>query len=494
MPFKEFNQLKMLVSLQDRLDQRDRRPLEHPLRLAFAMSSKTPSEFQRSYLYVNNRTSKRAHMLAKKDMKIVESQDDESLPVTDVEHINPADRYMQVGESAAGVLLDSCALPAPPAAMVWLDLSPKTGDFGRAVMKRHSLSASTTAYYVAVAPSSQCEWPQSELEDQCVERYLSGLLKVKGMDPLPEKPVEGDLPQIQVPSLNAASVSGQNLVIPDALHKKYQDGDFQEEWAKFLEEKNGVIPDVAEAPSPPTKRARTGEHNAPIAPVALNFGHVDAKDLDFTTCLLQGACTGKMKGLAFQLYPENKIYLVNVSEGDVAVTGFLTSWFKGKWWAPREADEASQPDVDVPWNFKTSSDLVFMGDKVEKILKLYDILEEKRQTAPEKALVRYHTLKENPAGSLGPGDFDIEVKNEVFWRSEKAKVEEGKEGTKSNPNTFASLVPAHVWDLDVVDILFHVRWAKQGLTGVKPAIYLKNGAILKAGKAILLTNNYTCYL
>jgi hypothetical protein len=100
------------------MDARDRRPLEYPLRLCFPMPSsadtKMPTNvWSKCRLAVSNRTTPRAKMLASKEMTVLEIVDDgdvdsEALPQTinpDPE-VNPSERYSQIGQNAAGILLD----------------------------------------------------------------------------------------------------------------------------------------------------------------------------------------------------------------------------------------------------------------------------------------------------------------------------------------------------------------------------------------------------
>lgn len=88
-----------------------------------------------------------------KDMRLPESEED--LPSTDLEQrVSMAERYSQLGESAAGALLASTlgSLPAGHPCCVLLDASPKSGEFARTVLK--SPESSTAWHYVALAPEN----------------------------------------------------------------------------------------------------------------------------------------------------------------------------------------------------------------------------------------------------------------------------------------------------------------------------------------------------
>ena len=58
---------------------------------------------------------------------------------------------------------------------------------------------------------------------------------------------------------------------------------------------------------------------------------------------------------------------------------------------------------------------------------------------------------------------------------------------KQNPATLAALVPADAWDLNTVQILWTSRWAKQGLTGIKPMVWLKGSVVIPPEHYVQLT-------
>jgi len=65
------------------------------------------SSWHKSSLYVNNRTTTRAMMLQLKDMRVVEDDDSMGSAAVD-DRVAPAEKYAQIGESAAAVILESC--------------------------------------------------------------------------------------------------------------------------------------------------------------------------------------------------------------------------------------------------------------------------------------------------------------------------------------------------------------------------------------------------
>ena len=92
-----------------------------------------------------------AEMLASKHMVVVEDLTEEALPSTTAAGLNqsPNERHIQIGQDAASKVLSSVMQGAPDvAAFAVLDLSPRTGDFGLAVLSRIQ-EALVPAHYVA---------------------------------------------------------------------------------------------------------------------------------------------------------------------------------------------------------------------------------------------------------------------------------------------------------------------------------------------------------
>ena len=418
-------------------------------------------------------------MMLTKDMRLPESEED--LPSTDLEQrVSMAERYSQLGESAAGALLASTlgSLPAGHPCCVLLDASPKSGEFARTVLK--SPESSTAWHYVALAPENQLDWAQQDLKDFAMELYLIRSLKIKGMEPLPETLAADETPQVLVPKLAIGIVDGVNLVLPPDLVGKWAASSFKDEWAQMQEDVESQLPPRHDLSSMP-KAKRQRVDSAPQAegqPVTVKA----ISGLDATKMMVQASGVGKLKGLTFQLYPSNVLVLLNPTASDVAVTGHLTSWHKGRWWTPKEAGEGFDPALDLVWKFTSSSDILILDGMS---LTLHQALEDMKKTKPEKALLRYHILKDNPQGCHGPGDFDIELKHEVGWRAERATVE--GDAKKQNPATLAALVPADAWDLNAVQILWTSRWAKQGLTGIKPMVWLKGSVVIPPEHYVQLT-------
>ena len=417
-------------------------------------------------------------MLQSKDMRLPEF--DEELPHSDVEQrVSPAEKYAQLGESAASVLLSSTvgSLPGGHPCCVVIDASPKTGEFARTILR--TPDSSTALHYIAVGLDHQLEWCQQDVKDYGLDLYLTRALKIKNFEPLPDTLSADETPQVLLPKLNVGVVDGTNLILAKDLCDKWASSSFRDEWEALQAEKNQLLPTKASVTSPVIKRQRLDDSTSEPAP-ALAFKPVS--ELDATKLMLQANGIGKLKGVQFQLYPSNVLVLLNATASDVALTGQLTGWNKGRWWQPKEAEEHFDPSVDLVWKFSQSSEMVALDGTP---LTLYKIMEEMKQNKPEKAVLRFHLMKDKVQTNCGPGDFEVECKHPVAWRAERAVVE--ADSKKQNPGTLAALMPADIWDLNVVQIVWAARWAKQGLCGIKPMVWLKGSVVIPPQQFLQLT-------
>ena len=448
---------------------------------------KSPSLWTKGCLFVQNRTRGRVPMLQSKDMKVVETEDD--LPSADA-GVSPAEKYSQIGQAACHSLLSSAVqnVPGDGTALIVIDLSPKLGDMARAVLTFGE--GSMPLHYVALAPESQMEWAREDLEDNIVNMFLGRTLKIKDVEPLPENMSAADSPELTAPQLALARVEGVNLILPGTLASKWSASSFKDEWEALLEEKENLIPNLEDdcLVQPKAKRMRLEQPTSESEPAAAAESRatlVHVSKLDVTKMLLQAAGVGKLKGLTFQLFPGNVLYLLNSSAADISACGFLCGWQKGKWWSKEHGSGSAEfdPAVDLIWKFTNSAEIVLLDNVCQT---LYSIMEKQKATAPEKAILRFHKLKDDPEGPHGPGDFQIEICHEVAWRAERVTVAAGP-NSKQNPATLAALLPADCWDPASCVLTWHTRWAKQGLTGVKPVVHLKQNFVISPEHALKLT-------
>ena len=416
-------------------------------------------------------------MLQSKDMRLPEF--DEELPHSDLDQrVSPAEKYAQLGESAASALVSStvATLPGGHPCCVVIDASPKSGEFGRTILR--TPDSSSALHYIAVGLEHQLEWCQQDLKDYALDLYLTRALKIKNFEPLPDTLSADETPQVVLPRLNVGVVDGTNLIVAKDLCDKWASSSFKDEWEALLEEKKQLLPTKASTNAPVSKRRRLDDSEPASAEPAPAFALKPVGELDATKLMLQANGIGKLKGLQFQLYPSNVLVLLNATASDVALTGPLTGWNKGRWWQPKEAEEQFDPSVDLVWKFSHSSEMVALDGTP---FTLYKIMEEMKQNKPEKAVLRYHLMKDKVQSSSGPGDFEVERKHSVAWRAERAVVE--ADSKKQNPGTLAALMPADVWDLNVVQIVWAARWAKQGLCGIR----LKGSVVIPPQQFLQLT-------
>ncbi|CAL1153598.1 unnamed protein product [Cladocopium goreaui] len=184
-------------------------------------------------------------------------------------------------------------------------------------------AASTALHYIALAPELQMEWARTDLHDLAIDLFLSRALKLKDFEPLPETLPADQQPELLAPALNVGTVDGLNLQLPQSLAAKWGSSSFKDDWEALLEEMNAVIP-VKDNVDRPSKRLRTSNAvdlvENPAGATKFEFIHV--AELDMTKVLIQASCSNKLKGLSFQLFPSNRLMLVNTTPAPIPVVGY----------------------------------------------------------------------------------------------------------------------------------------------------------------------------
>ena len=102
-----------------------------------------------------------ADMLAPKDMVVMEDVGEDALPVTTTTNLNQSltERHSQVGADAASKLLANMrGSTSEVAAFAVVDLSPRTGDFGVAVLNMIQDSLVPVRYIGFPEDDQHTEW------------------------------------------------------------------------------------------------------------------------------------------------------------------------------------------------------------------------------------------------------------------------------------------------------------------------------------------------
>ena len=137
---------------------------------------------------------------------------------------------------------------------------------------------------------------------------------------------------------------------------------------------------------------------------------------------------------------------------------------------------------NVPFHLNNTSELVYDGSKLKTIGQM---LEERRKNNPAaKCCVVYHTLKDAPTDD-NPGYQTMEVKHAMIWRPEEGApiIEiEGKQ-TMDYKHAAAS-IPVKMWNTNLSQVMWSVKWTTSGLTPVRPSVVLRRPLKLKAGTAV----------
>lgn len=488
---------KGYLSFEERADARDRRPLEYPIRLCLAQGGlNNKSCWAKVPLIVNNRTTARARMLATKDMLIMEDVADDAVPATsnlDAE-LNPADRYCQLGDHATAVVLDSTVrrlTSTERTAVLIVDIGPKTGDWARSVL---CMDMAMPVHYAAVGDAAETEWTKQSLLDHGVERFLTGELKIPEWTPLAEHPDEGAFHEPAPPTLQVCGIDGspKMIVLPDDRRWR-EHPTYGEKYMKVLEAFADITLELGDAVAvprntgkfegePPAKKRAKLEH---ALKEELTLQTVDIGDLGAATLIHDVPMLKPKPGLSLRVFVGNKVFLVNPTAELVRVdAGSLCAGFqKGKWWNPRKTEDIIDQDKDVRYNFSDAEEMVLL-DKV--YMSLEAVIQKQREVAPEKALVRYHRIVDEPT-EVNPGFFKISAQHEVCWRLEPFTAEEGESGKKILQSHLASALPVQCWMSKILSVSWHVRWATAGLTGIRPVVLFKVPVSIPSGCALELT-------
>ena len=247
-------------------------------------------------------------------------------------------------------------------------------------------------------------------------------------------------------------------------------GTFKDRWKQTLSNKETPIPEKQDADAgPPTKRLKMEEEVTSTKLLLVG-------DLDCTKLMALAYGAGKLKGFCFQLCPENKMILVNATAAEVAIAGQLTGWQKGRHWQPKEVGEGFGPAVDLVWKFSSSSEVVLVDGAPLTLFKA------RRRKSLRKLLSGTTSPRRTHKAPMGPGT--LRLKSSMSWLG--AAVE--GDVKKQSPASLAALIPADAWDLNVVDTVWMARWAKQGLTDIKPVVWLKHSVVVPAEHAVQPTS------
>ena len=450
-----------------------------------------------------------AEMLASKDMVAMEDLTEDALPSTTTASLNqsPTERHSQIGPDAASKLLTSVLHGAPEvAAFVVLDLSPRTGDFGLAVLSTLQDALVPTHYVAFPEDDEHKEWLDWWLKHNTTENILNGSLTPAGTHLPPEEPPADELVSLPPrPTLAALiwadrqSASAAVRLPDDVVAKWRSSSEFAPRVQLLIDSASAVGADPVVSP-PPRQRPRLGMGGADgstgagsscdadpgtaagpaaipvseVPPLAHDIKFVSVREKALALCVAAPAVEGA------------GLFIANRGDSDVELpAGTLVAGFcSGKWVHGDQANPLN-PAKDVSFLLESGETRVVVGGTVMT-------LEEALERAPSRK-IQYHLLEPDPQPGA-PGHFKLSAKNHVVYRCQdlpavkkELNPESGEPALGLQQGHAASAVSPKDWVTGLTEIVWAVRYhAAKGLAPVRPQVLLKAALNLKAQTAVKL--------
>ena len=474
----------------------------YPLRVLVSSDeerAKTSLNFWKGALLMKTALTEPAEMLAAKDMVVMEDMAEGALPATTTAHQNQSmtERHIQIGVGAASKLLASLLSGTTAdnvAAFAVVDLSPRTGDFGLAVL--HAIQDSLVPVHYIACPEDDehADWLDWWMKHKTAELILTGSLKPTGVLLPPEEPPAEELtclpPKPTLSALVWADRQGESAAVrlpEDVVAKWSSSAEFTEPMNKLLTSIADVSSDPVVAP-PVRQRPRIAEQTR--SPAAPGGGSTDAACVVDAIPVSQvpplvhdiKLLSARVKDLALCVAapaaPDSgAVFIANRSEADVSIPGRLLH-------RPVDADRAGRgrPGPHPGRRLQIGQRLLARPRRRHR----RDALER----APARK-VQYHHLEPDPQPG-SPGHFPQE-RGGLPLRGPPSR-QEGARGRRGRPRPGAltgarrvSTAPPSNWDTNRMQIVWTVRYhPAKGLAPVRPQVLLKDSLFVKAQTAVEL--------
>ena len=433
-----------------------------------------------------------AEMLASKDMVAVENVRDEALPAVTTTDLNQSqtERHCQIGVDAALKLLGSLVsgtMPDGVAAYAVVDLSPRTGDFGLAVLSLLSQAATPLHYFSCAEDEEHREWLNWWLKHTTTESILAGRLQPLGFHLPPEEPPADECagfppkPALSVLVWESRQGVSSEVHIPaDVVAKWSGSPDWADPMKVLADRVAAAGRDPVCSPPPPTRVRISGPDptattepgvkaegdTAPVPEVLVTEVPTLAHDVKFQAgrfhdlwlCVAAPAASG------------GGIFIANRGDADVELpSGSLVAGFYTGKWFHCSGDAVTDPDKDVPFILSGADDLVLIGGILATVSDALDKHHSRK--------VQYHTLEPDPLPGA-PGHFKLTLKHEVYYRClalpAAVKTEPDSPALTLVQGHAGSALPPSRWDTELTRIVWTVKFhPAKGLSPVRPQVVLK---------------------
>ena len=250
---------------------------------------------------------------------------------------------------------------------------------------------------------------------------------------------------------------------------------------KFLEEFGTVS--VAEADgetldgASPTKRGMSEPTQKSPKKARVQTKTTLLSEVPDTTVLVRIPLTQKgQNGVEMKVLVGNLIFLINETEMEVLLpSGSVVAGFgKGKF----QVDVNEAGPKNKLFELKDCQTEVYHNNKVQLLL---DVVNDRRKQEPS-CKVAYHELTAEETGE--PGAFTLNLKHRVHFVPAKLGDDDAK---ALNQMSVGAALPMDIWDKSEVCLTkWATKWAVNGLTPVRPLVFLGAPVSLGAGRAIQL--------
>ena len=351
----------------------------YPLRVLVSSDeerAKTSLNFWKGALLMKTALTEPAEMLAAKDMVVMEDMAEGALPATTTAHQNQSmtERHIQIGLDAASKLLASLLSGTTAdnvAAFAVVDLSPRTGDFGLAVL--HAIQDSLVPVHYIACPEDDehADWLDWWMKHKTAELILTGSLKPTGVLLPPEEPPAEELtclpPKPTLSALVWADRQGESAAVrlPEGVVAKWSSS------AEFTEPVNKLLTSIADVSSDPVvappvrQRPRIAEQTrSPAARVVDAIPVSQLPPLVHDIKLLSARVKDLALCVAAPAAPDSgALFIANRSEADVSIPAgtLVAGFFTGRWMQIAQDGDALDPTRDVAFTLDSAYSPVLVG-------------------------------------------------------------------------------------------------------------------------------------
>jgi len=491
------------IIFKDQQDSRDDRPMTYVGRLVFPSPANLKKHmFYGCQLRVTGRTAEISQLSTAK-MKMIEDMAPDALPPsTELRevYVHGAEKYAQIGADAALATLQaimSGANCSEVAAVLFLDLYLKVGDFAQAFCYNRSLFTCPTFFLGVCESQVEKEWLMVELVDRLAAKVRAGEIMMPNGQAF-NATINPDLlvPMPVAPKTNKLIINNEALVLPLDIVKTWQfHPDFGKMFVDWMDKFVGMgdkflvataqddEKEDDEVKGTPLKRTSLGnEHDSPAkkAKIAQEF-IVDAASVTQPMLLECKLNTGKDQ-LYLQLRANHCAIILNkdsAKDHALACHSFVAALGRGTFKLLKDTSDAAKPE-QYEFKLSTQNDLVMLNNTVLPIGK---VLATQRESKPD-AQVCYHkvTLSESD-----PTQMTFSQTHRVLFSC----TNEGsaQETTSSN---FASKESYPTWlTSESVVLIWACRWVAKGLMPVKPVLVCKGSIALPPGRCCYILGKAT---